>query len=548
MKRHKYKPFTLCAFLALSVCASGAQKVATVGYEVVPLPRSIEKHEKAKPFVFTSKTKIACEKGNARQERTARFLAEYLLQMTGREPALTGDLNARNAIVLKTGYQSETPEAYRLSVGKDRIIIEGAGEAGVFYGVQTLRKSIPVDGAKNKILFPAVEITDAPRFAYRGMHLDVARHTFPVGFIKKYIDLLALHNINRFHWHLTDDQGWRIEIKKYPELTRIGSFRDCTVIGKNTKNYDETRYGGFFTQDEIREVVAYARERFIEIIPEIDLPGHMLGALAAYPGLGCTGGPYKVSPRWGVFEDVLCAGNDEVYTFLENVLEEVTALFPYEYIHIGGDECPKTRWKACLKCQAKIKELGIEADDKHSAENQLQSYVMQRVGNFLESRGKRIIGWDEILEGGVVNDAIVMSWRGMKGGIEAARQHHDVIMTPNSYAYFDYYQTKDTQDEPLGIGGFVPVEKVYSFEPVPDELAADEKKYIIGVQANLWTEYVLTTAHAEYMVLPRMGALAEVQWTAPELKNYDAFLPRLTAMTKLYDLLGYNYAKHIFKK
>lgn len=359
--------------------------------------------------------------------------------------------------------------------------------------------------------------------------------------------LLALHNMNTFHWHLTDDQGWRIEIKKHPKLTEIGSQRKETVIGRNTGEYDGQPYGGFYTQEQIKEVVAYAQERFITIIPEVDLPGHMLAALKAYPELGCTGGPYEVSPEWAIFEDVLCIGNDKTLQFIEDVLGEVVELFPGKYVHIGGDEAPRTRWAECPKCQARIKAEGLKADKKHTAEDRLQSYCMQRAEKFLNGKGRQIIGWDEILEGDVAPNATVMSWRGMDGGIEAARLGHDVIMTPNTYLYFDYYQTGDTKDEPLAIGGCLPLEHVYSLEPMPEALTAEEKKHIIGVQANLWTEYIPTTQQVEYMVLPRMAALAEVQWTSPEKKDYHSFTQRLPRLMEIYTRDNRNFGKHVFE-
>ncbi|MDE5560630.1 MAG: family 20 glycosylhydrolase, partial [Bacteroidaceae bacterium] len=393
---------------------------------------------------------------------------------------------------------------------------------------------------------PAVEITDAPRFSYRGTMLDVSRHFVPLDSLKRYVDMLALHNINRFHWHLSEDQGWRIEIKSRPLLTELGSKRSETVIGRNSGKYDGIPYGGFYTQEEAKELVRYAAERYITIIPEIDMPGHMMGALHGYPELGCTGGPYEVWRQWGVSDEVLCAGNDETLRFIEDVLTEITEIFPSEYIHVGGDECPKTRWKECPKCQARIKQLGIKADDKHSAEEYLQSFIIGHAEKFLNSKGRRLIGWDEILEGGLAPNSTVMSWRGEGGGIEAARQKHDVIMTPNSYLYFDYYQTKDTENEPLAIGGYVPVERVYSYEPAPKALTPEEQKYIIGVQANLWTEYVPTYSHVEYMLLPRLAALCEVQWSRADKKDYDSFIARLPQLVKLYDLNRYNYATHVF--
>lgn len=537
---------TISYFLLTGAALTGCNEKTPVeaDYDVIPLPQSIAKAE-TENFTLNSNTKIVYPKGDDVQKQTAEYLAEYLKLSAGIELNVTDEDATDNSIVLKTGYQGEKPESYNLTVNSKQIVINGMDAAGTFHGIQTLRKSIPADASKHTVVFPAVDIKDYPRFEYRGMMLDVGRHLFPVEFIKKYIDILALHNMNRFHWHLTDDQGWRIEIKKYPELTRIGSQRAQTVIGKNSGKYDEKPYGGFYTQDEIKEVVAYAEKHFITIVPEIDLPGHMLAALTAYPNLGCTGGPYKVGEEWGVFDDVLCAGNEDTYTFLENVYAELIELFPSKLIHVGGDECPKTRWKECPKCQSKIKELGLKGDAKHAKEDMLQSYVISRMEKFLNSKGREIIGWDEILEGGLAPNAKVMSWRGTEGGIAAAKMNHDAVMTPGSHLYFDFYQTDDTTDEPLSIGGFLPVERVYSFEPVPGELTAEEGKHIIGTQANLWTEYIADSRHAEYMVLPRAAALSEVQWTMPEKKDYERFLPRLAKLMELYKKLDYNYATHV---
>jgi len=394
--------------------------------------------------------------------------------------------------------------------------------------------------------FPSVAINDAPRFKYRGMHLDVSRHFFAVEEIKTYIDMLAFHNVNTFHWHLTDDQGWRIEIKKHPGLTEIGSKRKETVIGQNTGKYDGIPYGGYYTQEQAKEIVAYAKDRFITVIPEIDMPGHMLGALAAYPELGCTGGPYEVWTKWGVSDNVLCAGNDQSLKFVEEVLNEIVEIFPSKYIHIGGDECPKTQWKKCDKCQQKIKDLGLHADDKHTVEERLQSYFIGAAEKMLNKKGRSIIGWDEILEGGIAPNATIMSWRGTRGGIEAAKQGHDAIMTPQSFAYFDYYQTSNTELEPLAIGGFLPVENVYKFEPQPNILTEKEKAHIIGVQANVWTEYMPNFKHVQYMAMPRIAAISEVQWTQAIKKDYSNFLNRLPRLIDYYKLLNYNYAKHVY--
>ena len=531
--------FTVCA--GMTACSGG---IVTQGdYHVIPLPKEITP-ENGQPFALTSSVKIYYPEGNAQMEQNAVFLSLYLKELTGFElEAVSGE--GSDGILLTLDKNIPHAEGYRLKVGHEGIEIAGASEAGVFYGIQTLRKSIPIDAEGSKVMLPAVTINDYPRFAYRGMMLDVGRHFFPVDSIKIYLDMLALHHINRFHWHLSDDQGWRIEIKKYPKLTEVGSQRSETVIGHNSGKYDGKPYGGFYTQDEIREVIAYAAERHITIVPEIDLPGHQQAALASYPELGCTGGPYEVWKQWGISDDVICAGNDKAMQFLEDVLAEIIELFPSEYIHVGGDECPKVRWEKCPKCQARIKAEGIKGDSHHTAEQYLQSYVIKRMAKFVESKGRKIIGWSEILEGGLPENATVMSWLGTSSGIEAARQHHDVIMAPNTYVYFDYYQTTDTENEPDAIGGYIPLEKVYSFEPT-EGIPEEGHKYIIGAQANLWTEYIPNFRQVQYMVLPRMDALAEVQWCDPSQKDYPDFLSRLMHMTQLYDKLGYNYAKHIY--
>ena len=536
----------LAGALALACASCTAEKEAN--YQVIPLPQevSLTQVDRVNP---NENVLIAYPENNALLQRNAEFLSEYIQQATNYAPktkAIAAGEQVKNAIVLGLDPSIANKEGYVLTTTPEGININGQTENGVFYGIQTLRKSIPAEAKEATILIPAGEIKDEPRFSYRGMHLDVGRHFFPKEFMKKYIDLLALHNMNTFHWHLTDDQGWRIEIKKYPKLTEIGSQRSRTVIGRNTQEYDNTPYGGFFTQEEAKEIVKYAQERYITVIPEVDLPGHMLAALAAYPEMGCTGGPYEVCPRWGIFEDVLCIGNDQTMQFLEDVMNEIIEIFPSKYVHIGGDEAPRTRWEKCPKCQARIKTEGLKADKNHTAEDRLQSYCMTRIEEFLNSKGRQIIGWDEILEGDVAPNATVMSWRGMEGGIKAAQLGHDVIMTPTSFCYFDYYQTADTKDEPLGIGGYVPIEKVYSLEPVPAVLTEEQSKHILGAQANLWTEYIHSSEHVEYMVLPRMAALAEVQWTQPEKKDFKDFTKRLARLMKFYQRDGFNYAKHVF--
>jgi hexosaminidase len=534
----------MAAFSLLLVsCGTGGNGSAEADYQVVPLPDQIEMTE-GKAFALTASTRIIYPEGNEKMERNAAFLADFLELSTGIRPEITTDEANKDAVILSLGLQNENPEAYRIQIDRQNIRIEGASEAAVFYGLQTLRKSVPVGNYKHVTFSPAT-ITDAPRFGYRGMMLDVARHFQPVEFVKKYIDLLALHNINRFHWHLTDDQGWRIEIDAYPKLMEISSMRKETVIGRNTGEYDGTPHGGYYTKEELKEIVQYADERYITIIPEVDLPGHMLAALAAYPELGCTGGPYEVAREWGVFEDVLCPGKEETFTFLEAVLTEVMEIFPSRYIHIGGDEAPKTRWEKCPDCQARIKELGLKDRNGHTAEHYLQSYVTARIEKFLNDHGRSIIGWDEILEGELAPNATVMSWRGMDGGIKAAQMGHDVIMSPTDYCYFDYYQTQHTEGEPLAIGGYLPLEKVYSFEPAPDQLTAEQKNHILGAQANLWTEYISDPEHVEYMTLPRLAAMSEVQWMKPGKKEYTAFLKRLPRLLSLYEKLGYNFATHV---
>ena len=536
----------LAGALALACASCTAEKEAN--YQVIPLPQEVSLTQE-NPFKLNENVLIAYPENNALLQRNAEFLSEYIQQATNYAPktkAIAAGEQVKNAIVLGLDPSIANKEGYVLTTTPEGININGQTENGVFYGIQTLRKSIPAEAKEATILIPAGEIKDEPRFSYRGMHLDVGRHFFPKEFMKKYIDLLALHNMNTFHWHLTDDQGWRIEIKKYPKLTEIGSQRSRTVIGRNTQEYDNTPYGGFFTQEEAKEIVKYAQERYITVIPEVDLPGHMLAALAAYPEMGCTGGPYEVCPRWGIFEDVLCIGNDQTMQFLEDVMNEIIEIFPSKYVHIGGDEAPRTRWGKCPKCQARIKTEGLKADKNHTAEDRLQSYCMTRIEEFLNSKGRQIIGWDEILEGDVAPNATVMSWRGMEGGIKAAQLGHDVIMTPTSFCYFDYYQTADTKDEPLGIGGYVPIEKVYSLEPVPAVLTEEQSKHILGAQANLWTEYIHSSEHVEYMVLPRMAALAEVQWTQPEKKDFKDFTKRLARLMKFYQRDGFNYAKHVF--
>ena len=535
---------TLAAGIVLCSCGSHDPQIASV-----PYPNHLETGRGT--YRVTDRPVTCDSRTDERTQRAVVGFAARLATVTGgTNPVTVADEVPASGIRFVTD-ESLPAEGYELNVDGEGIEVRASQFPGFLYALQSLEQLLPAavygtepapDAAWE---VPCVKIADAPRFAYRGMHLDVARHFFSVDEVKRYIDVMAIHKLNTLHWHLTDDQGWRIEIKRYPELTAVGSIRKATVVRKEWGTYDGTPYGGFYTQDEIRDVVKYAADRGVTVIPEIDLPGHMLAALTAYPELGCTGGPYEVWGRWGVADDVLCPGREKTFEFLEGVLTEVMELFPSEYIHIGGDECPKVRWEKCPRCQAKIRQLGLKDDGEHTAEHYLQSYVTDRIGKFLAQHGRRIIGWDEILEGRAPSDAVVMSWRGSEGGIAAAKLGHDVIMTPNSHFYFDYYQSLDTDAEPFGIGGYIPMEQVYSYDPAFPELTPEQQKHILGVQANLWTEYVLSDEHLEYMLLPRLAALSEVQWCLPETKDWNRFIGSFR-MDKIYSQLGYEFAKHIF--
>lgn len=535
----------LCILFSTCFYACSEKRTLNSDYEIIPKPLDVNCKGDAS-FLLKDGVAVIYPENNQKMQDNAEFLVDYVEKQTGVKLTSHAGMPVDGAICLTLDLSDDNAEAYKLIVNDKRVCISGASEAGVFYGIQTLRKSLPVAQDIN-VNLSAVEIYDKPRFAYRGAMLDVARHFYTVDEVKTFIDMLALHNINRFHWHLTDDQGWRIEIKKYPKLMSVASERKETVVGRWYSGiYDGKPYGGYYTQDELRDVIDYAAKRHITIIPEVDLPGHMQAVLTAYPELGCTGGPYEVRTIWGVSQDVLCVGNDFTLQFVKDVLSEVADIFPSEYIHIGGDECPKVRWEKCPKCQERIKSLGLKSDAKHTKEQRLQSYMIQEAAKYLKEKGKRIIGWTEILEGGLVPDATLMSWIGESGGIEAAHQHHDVIMTPNTYLYFDYYQSKKVEDEPLAIGGYLPIEKTYNYEPMPKELTKEEQQYIKGVQANLWTEYIPVFSQVQYMVLPRLGAAAEVQWTDPSKKDYKDFLRRVPHLVAVYDCYGWNYATHVY--
>lgn len=523
--------------LACAVIPCLAAPVITADYNVVPLPNSVTMTGD-EPFELTTSTTVAYPEGNKDMERNAQFLARYVNDAIGMTLSVVPG-KAKKGIRLVLDKKVSGEEAYTIMVDKKCVTIAGSTPKGVFYGVQTLRKSLPV-GAAPVVELPSVKISDSPRFVHRGMMLDCSRHFFPLEFVKRYIDLIAMHNMNVFHWHLSDDQGWRIEIKKYPELTIKGSRRSGTVIGYNTALDDSIPYGGYYTQEQAREIVEYARQRYVTVIPEIDMPGHMLAALATYPELGCTGGPYEVGHRWGIYKDVLCVGNEKIYDFCEGVLDEIMQIFPSKLIHIGGDETPTEVWEKCPKC---IK----RAEDNNMTVKQVQSYFTSRIEKYVNSRGRRIIGWDEILGGDISPSAVIQSWRDTKHGRIAAEAGHDVIMSPTSHCYFDYSQAdeKNSKYEPTLCGGYIPVEKVYAFEPCDENLSESSRPHILGVQANIWAEYLLYPNQVEYQALPRMAALAEVQWTSGK-KDYQAFLKRLNRLVNFYDLYKLTYAKHLW--
>lgn len=531
----------------VAVVSVGACNVTTESISVVPYPNEMAIGQ----GYFIAKGAPVTYDGSL-DEATVniiRSFARKLSVVSGAENQVAaGQADEGFVFAYNAGIPSE---AYTLDVTTETVRVEASDLRGFNYAIQTLRQLLPVEifgerlSRRTRWEIPVLHISDEPRFAYRGLHLDVSRHFFGVEEVKRYLDVMEVHKLNKFHWHLTDDQGWRIEIKKYPLLTQVGAVRKGTCIRKEWDNLDGVPYGGFYTQDEIREVVEYAAAKGIDVIPEIDLPGHMLGALAAYPELGCAGGPYEVWTRWGISPDVLCAGNDKVYEFLEDVLSEVCELFPYEYVHVGGDECPKTAWENCPKCQAKIRMLGLKDKDGETAEHFLQSHVITRMENFLNGKGRKMIGWDEILEGGVAPDATIMSWHGDKPGWKAASMGHDAIMTPNYCMYFDKYQSVDEAAEPFSIGGFLPVENVYSYEPLRPGMSDEEKSHVLGVQANMWTEYIADPDHLYYMLLPRLAALSEVQWCHEGHRDWRRFYDAADSHFRMYEAMGYNFADHM---
>lgn len=533
----------ICPLLAVA-----CNKRVVADYNVIPQVQNLSVKD-GDVYVFDSSRKLVYDNQDSR--RSLELFAQDLEELVGIRPSVAAGTSedAKDNVYFTLGLQDERKEAYSINVSSDGILVRAVAPEGIYRATRTLLKSVGTEKTSS-VEFPSVEVSDWPRFGYRGLMLDVSRHFSDVEMVKRTIDMLALHQLNIFHWHLTDDQGWRIEIKSHPELTEVGAWRDDTVVGRylGGTDYptDGKRHGGFYTQEQIREIVAYAKERYIEIIPEIDLPGHTSAVLAAYPQLGCEDKEYKVANRWGVIRDVLCAGNPASLDLFKDIMEDVCELFPGKYIHLGGDECVKERWKACPKCQRKIRELGLKDGSRYSKEDYLQSWFMGEVASFVQSKGKRVIGWDEILEGVPMDDSVIMSWRGTEGGVTAARMGHDVIMTPTSDMYFDQSQTLASQLEEIPVGGFINVMKVYSYEPLPASLTPEQQKHILGCQANVWCEYMPEERIRQYQMLPRLAALSEVQWTMPERKNYKDFLKRLPKMLSIYDHYGYNYAKHIF--
>ncbi len=533
----QYTKMKIYSYLKLAIlilffsCTSNSE--TAIEPNIIPKPL----HQKINNQTFTLDKDV-----HLKFEKENKEIANYFKNFVREKYTIEFSENGKKQINFRTDNSIKNDEGYELIVSKKEIIISSKTKKGAFYAVQTLLQLLPEKSNSQSIAIKSVEIKDAPRFKYRGMHLDVARHFFSVDFIKKYLDLMAMLKMNTFHWHLTEDQGWRIEIKKYPKLQEIAAFRNETLIGHYSDQphqFDGKKYGGFYTQEEIKDIVKYASERQITVIPEIEMPGHSQAAIAAYPELGCTGEQVEVATKWGVFEEVYCP-KESTFEFLENVIDEVVELFPGKYIHIGGDEAPKTRWKNCNHCQKLIKKQGLK--DEH----ELQSYFITRMEKYINSKGKQIIGWDEILEGGLAPNATVMSWRGTDGAVQAAKQKHDVILTPGSHCYFDHYQS-DNENEPLAIGGFLPLEKVYRFNPIPDELNEEDAKYVLGAQGNVWTEYIPTPEQVEYMAFPRAIALAEVVWSSKTNRNYDDFINRLEHFNKRLDVMNVNYANHIYE-
>ncbi len=523
-------------FLAILLAACSADQDMQM-LSVIPAPQEV----KLKTGVFAAgpETRIVLERGQDISASLPEMLDAYFEPLLSSSPEVICSENIETGAINLGLCPSLPKEGYMLKISPSSIVLKGGSNAGLFYGLQTLFQMFST--GRKGLTVAAAEISDYPVFPYRGFMLDAARHFFTVDEVKEMLDIMAFHKLNVFHWHLTDDQGWRIEIHSYPELTRIGAFRKRTLVGKDPGGhydehtlFDERPYGGFYSQEEIREVVAYAAERNITVIPEIEFPGHAVAALASCPWLSCTGEQYEVRQTWDIDDRTFCIGKESTFTFMENVLEEVMELFPSGYIHIGGDECPVKMWKNCPDCAVRMREENI------GTERGLQGYALRRIGKFVEEHGRHLIGWDEILEAGIDQETVVMSWRGTEGGIRAARMGNRVIMSPTSHCYFDYYQSEETEKEPLAWGGYLPVGQVYSFNPV-EGLDEEQASHVLGVQANLWTEYIADLWQAEYMMLPRLAALSEVAWSSEH--DYPDFMTRLSCMQRLYEAADWNFRR-----
>ena len=539
MKIRKIKRWMLFVPFVCGILSCSQKEVSLGDLEVIPLPNEVSLLNDGSSFVIDESTTICYPEGNEKMKRNAEFLASYIRQITATEVRLSADTErGDNVIVLSLDNTLSNDEGYELSVSQKQISLKGKTEAGVFYGIQTLHKAMPVTDGTTLAAIPCGSIKDYPRFGYRGFMVDVGRHFFSVDYLKEIIDMLALHNINYFHWHLTEDQGWRIEIKKYPKLTEIGSKRKCTIKDWETKELDSIPVSGYYTQEEAKEIVRYAAERYITVIPEIDMPGHMLAALASYPELGCTGGPYEVATTFGVFRNVLCGGNEKTLQFAKDVINEIMDIFPSPYIHIGGDECPKYHWKTCAKCQKKIRELGLKASKEHTKENQLQAWFMGEVEKEIHKRGREMMAWDEILAGNPAKSTIVMAWTTPEARLKAIENGYRTIVSPIQYLYFS--NAKFNQ-----LRGLSSIERVYSFEPVPDGATPEQAKNIVGAQACIWTEWTKDSVKMEWQMMPRIAALAEIQWSEPENKNIQDFLKRLKHQLEMYKVYGYNYKEDI---
>lgn len=537
MTKIQVKTWAFCLFAAGALAACSPREVQTGDLNVIPQPQEIAEVADASPFVIRSSTKICYPEGNEKLERTARLLATYIKDVTGAEVKTTTEAAGNNCIALGIDPAIAQKDGYVLDITADRVTLNGSTEAGVFYGAQTIHKALPITGGKADGALPAGTVKDFPRYGYRGFMIDVCRHFFPKEYLKELIDVMALHNINYFHWHLSEDQGWRIEIKKYPKLTEVGSYRKETITAPGSGKFDGVPVSGFYTQEDAKEIVAYAAERFITVIPEIDMPGHMLAALASYPELGCTGGPYETATKFGIFNEVLCGGNEETLQFAKDVINEIMDIFPSPYIHIGGDECPKVEWKKCPKCQAKIKELGLKDTPEHSKENQLQAYFMGEVEKEILKRGRKMLAWDEILDGDPAKSTTVMAWTGVKASVRSAQSGFQTIVCPISHLYF-------SNPGYNRLTGVTSVARVYNFEPVNEALTPEEKDRIIGVQGCIWTEWTKDSTKMEWQMMPRIAALSELQWSRPE-KDLDGFLKRLRHQLDLYTLNGYHYKEDI---